>query len=258
MVTPLYTVGVLNPDGVLVDHLADRIYWAQGTGDTIRRAPLAGGGGVDILFNSVQGVNDPHYLAALRAPAGAAAPVITGGGQVGQQLLCSTGTWAPGEIASFLYRDPGGFAYQWSRDGTNIDGATGSTLTPTATGAYRCRVTGSNPAGSASQTSAARQIKPSNAFTFGKAKKNKKHGTAKLTVKVPGPGRVKLDKTKKVRSAKKHTPDAGKVKLLVKPKGKAKKKLGTKGRAKVKLDVTFTPNGGDPNTQTDSLTLVKR
>ncbi len=102
------------------------------------------------------------------------------------------------------------------------------------------------------------RIEPSNEFTLGKAKRNKKKGTAKLKVNVPGPGAVEIARTKKVKGASASAAAAGEVTLPVKPKGKARKKLKKKGKAKVALDVTFTPAGGEPNTQSESLKLVKK
>ncbi len=51
---------------------------------------------------------------------------------------------------------------------------------------------------------------------------------------------------------------ASKEKLPIKPKGKAKKKLSKKGKAKVKAKVTYIPDGGEPNTQSKRMKLVKR
>ena len=48
------------------------------------------------------------------------------------------------------------------------------------------------------------------------------------------------------------------VNLAVKAKGKAKKKLSRSGRAKVELEVTFTPTGGDPNSQAKTVKLIRR
>jgi hypothetical protein len=98
---------------------------------------------------------------------------------------------------------------------------------------------------------------PSNDFSFGKVKKNKRKGTAKLTVNVPGAGVLDLAKTKKVKADDESAEDAGKEKLSIKPKGKAKKKLNTKGKAKVKANVTYTPDGGTPNTEDKKIKLVK-
>jgi hypothetical protein len=97
-----------------------------------------------------------------------------------------------------------------------------------------------------------------NDFSFGKVKKNKRKGTAKLTVNVPGAGELDLAKTRKVQADDESAEDAGKEKLLIKPKGKVKKKLNTKGKAKVKANVTFTPEGGEPRTESKKVGLKKR
>jgi hypothetical protein len=156
-----------------------RIYWANGgdhpsqpssLANSIRRAPLAGGGGVDTLYGSAQG--SPLGVAVLRAPEGIAPPVVSwslilefggwqfGGGHSGlvdRRLSCSRGTWAADLPGCFLYRAPQAqsFSYQWQLNGADIGGATGSGYTPNAPGSYTCRVTAANRAGSASQTSAA-------------------------------------------------------------------------------------------------------
>ena len=149
-----------------------RIYWANAD-DTIRGAPLAPGGQVDTLYGSAQGVSSPSAVAVLRAPVGAGAPAVTwslmlpeqtfgglgfGGshsGPLGQRLSCSRGMWAADSVGSFLYRSPESFTYQWRLNGTDIGGATAANYTPTTTGSYSCRVTATNRAGSATQTSAA-------------------------------------------------------------------------------------------------------
>jgi hypothetical protein len=156
-----------------------RIYWSNGPartgwtgntpdpeGDSIRGAPLTAGGAVDSLYDSGDGVTIPLYLAVLRTPVGAGAPKISwslmlpvGGGHTGPldpQLSCSRGTWAADLPGSFLYRAPQtqSFAYQWRLNGTDIGGASASTYLPTGPGSYSCRVTATNAAGNATQTSA--------------------------------------------------------------------------------------------------------
>jgi PKD domain-containing protein len=151
-----------------------RIYLSNSGDNTVRGAPLAGGGTLDTLYGSAQGVAVPTALAVLRAPLGAGTPVIAWSlildlgnpfaglgfshahsGPLDQQLSCSRGTWAADVPGSFLYRAPQSFAYQWRLGGTDIGGATASKYTPTAPGSYTCRVTATNQAGSATQTSAA-------------------------------------------------------------------------------------------------------
>jgi 6-phosphogluconolactonase (cycloisomerase 2 family) len=99
---------------------------------------------------------------------------------------------------------------------------------------------------------------PSNEFSFGKVKRNKKKGTAKLIVTVPGPGGLELAKNKKVKGAEKPAEAAGRAKLPIKPKRKAKQKLDEKGKVKVKAEVTYTPTGGTSNTKQKKVKLIKR
>jgi hypothetical protein len=162
-----------------------QIYWSNGfvpamggqppnpSNKTIQRAPLAGSGAVDTLYGgSAIGTGLPVALALLRAPVGIGAPTISssfaldaedpfgdwhfGGGHSGalnQQLTCSFGSWAPDLPGCLLYRAPQSFAYQWMHDGIDIAGETANNYTTGAPGDYTCRVTASNHAGGAAQTS---------------------------------------------------------------------------------------------------------
>lgn len=100
---------------------------------------------------------------------------------------------------------------------------------------------------------------PSNAFTFGKPILNKKKGTAKLPVHVPGAGTLKLADVKKskkrVKAKTVQATAAGTVKLPVQPTKSGRSILEDKGKLKVKVAVTFTPTGGLAATQTRKLTL---
>jgi hypothetical protein len=100
--------------------------------------------------------------------------------------------------------------------------------------------------------------KPSNRFSFGKLKRNKKKGTAKLTVNVPGAGTLSLSGKGVVAKKSQAVSGAGSVKLLIKAKGKRKRTLARMGKAKLKVKVTFIPTGGDPNTQAKTVKLIKR
>jgi hypothetical protein len=111
--------------------------------------------------------------------------------------------------------------------------------------------------------------RPSNAFSFGKLKRNKKTGTGTLAVNVPGPGTLSLTGKGLVkrrsggtyrseRTLAKAVSAAGTVKLKIKAKGKAKKQLYRTGTVKVKAKVTYTPTGGDPNTKSKRVKLIKR
>lgn len=107
---------------------------------------------------------------------------------------------------------------------------------------------------------------PSNQFTFGKVKLNKRKGTAKLPVIVPGAGTLKLAGAglKPQRAlpggpgrVRKPVAGAGVVKLAIMPKGGKKATLSKAGKVTVKAKVTYTPTGGSPNTQTKRVKLKK-
>jgi len=100
---------------------------------------------------------------------------------------------------------------------------------------------------------------PSNVIVLGKPLLNKKKGTAKLPVTVPGAGTLTITdvkKTKKRIKAKALTATgAGVLNLPVKPTKRARKTLPDKGKLKLKVAVTFTPTGGFAATATRKLTL---
>jgi TolB protein len=98
----------------------------------------------------------------------------------------------------------------------------------------------------------------SNDFSFGKLRRNRKRGTAKLPVNVPGPGELDLAKTEKVKPQGKRAPAEAEVKFAIKPKGKSKRALRKKGKAKVLAKVTYTPDGGEPNTESKRLKLIDK
>jgi hypothetical protein len=143
---------VNGPDGVAVDHAAGRVYWANYGGTKIAYANLdntGGGGEIDTTGATVSG---PAYPVLLRAPSGAGAPSISGGSTPGSLLTCSQGTWTD-PLSAFVFQSPAAFAYQWSMNGADVAGANTSSYTAGSDGSYSCRVTASNQAGSATQTS---------------------------------------------------------------------------------------------------------
>ena len=100
-------------------------------------------------------------------------------------------------------------------------------------------------------------VPPSNAFTFGKVKLNKKKGVATLQVKVPGKGKLLLLGSKDVKSQNKSAKKKSTVTLTVKAKGKAAKTLKKKGKVKVKASVKFTPTGGRAKNKSKTVKLIK-
>jgi hypothetical protein len=107
-------------------------------------------------------------------------------------------------------------------------------------------------------------FEPSNSFGFGKLKRNKRKGTAILSVEVPNPGSLVLG-GKGVKGASaagavisKIVGAAGTVQLVIKAKGKQARKLKKKGKVGLKAKITYTPTGGDPATQTKKLKRKRR
>jgi hypothetical protein len=100
---------------------------------------------------------------------------------------------------------------------------------------------------------------PPNTFSFGKPALNKKKGTAKLPVVVPGAGTLTIadvKTTKKRIKTKTLTATlAGTLNLPIKPTKSARKTLSNKGKLKLKVAVTFTPTGGLAATAARKLTL---
>lgn len=95
-------------------------------------------------------------------------------------------------------------------------------------------------------------------ITLGKVKLNRKNGSAKMTVTVPGPGSLQaLGKTVKpsITGVKK----AGATTLVIKATGKARKKLRSKHKAKVSFTVEFIPEKNGPYaTAKKTITLKKK
>jgi hypothetical protein len=82
-------------------------------------------------------------------PVDTAPPTISGTPSAGQTLTCSTGVWS---------NVPTGYAYQWSRDGVAIAGATGRTYTVLGADeghTLTCTVTASNEAGAGGSATSA-------------------------------------------------------------------------------------------------------
>lgn len=105
---------------------------------------------------------------------------------------------------------------------------------------------------------AAPYVAPSSAFGFGKVRLNRRNGTATLSVKLPGPGGLKLFGNG-VRPVGRSAAEAGELKLPVSPKSpKVKRALRTTGSARVRVSVKFSPSGGIARTRARLVTLVER
>ena len=73
-------------------------------------------------------------------------------------------------------------------------------------------------------------VLPSNDFSFGKVNKNKKKGTAKLTVEVPAPGELDLAKTKKVKADEERGDHAGRGVCVDQAEGQGEEEAEQEGQ----------------------------
>jgi DNA-binding beta-propeller fold protein YncE len=234
-----------DPYGLALDPSLGRIYWGNyGNGEerlgAIGFANLAGGGGgINIASAPVDGPQDPLVL---KNPSGTGAPTIARSAKVRSELTCSQGSWAADFAGGFVYQAPTTYAYQWSKDGAAIPGATTPALAATTPGAYACAVTASNHAGSANQTSAPINVKAAKVkLTTKKKAKVKPGGVATFKVKGVNQGDLKSKNAKVcVKVPKKAAKD-----LKAKPKCKAlgKVKGGGKDSAKLKIKVGESASG---------------
>lgn len=87
-----------------------------------------------------------------------------------------------------------------------------------------------------------------------KLKRNKKKGTATLTVAVGAPGELVLS-GKKVKKRTKAPKAARNMKLTIAAKGKAVKALKRTGKVNVRLTLAYTPAGGTTSTLTRKVVL---
>ena len=106
-------------------------------------------------------------------------------------------------------------------------------------------------------------VKPTNAFTLGAITRNKKNGTATLTVNAPNPGELTASgngvrASSAGRAVISKSVGAGQAQLLIKAKGKKKKQLNQRGKVKLSVAVTYIPTGGDPSTQSVKVKLLKK
>lgn len=97
---------------------------------------------------------------------------------------------------------------------------------------------------------------PSNRFRFGRVLHNRRNGTVRLQVKLPGAGYIFLF-GKKVHAVTRKPKAAGSMWLTLHARVELNKRLKKIHRAPVRIRVTFTPNGGTPKTLHRSVALLR-
>jgi hypothetical protein len=100
-------------------------------------------------------------------------------------------------------------------------------------------------------------FEPTNAFTLRGFALHRKKGTATLKVRVPNPGDLVLsgNGVKGISGVAVTAP--GIVRLPIRATGRKRETLNETSRVRVRANVTYTPTGGDPSTQSRKLKLKK-
>jgi hypothetical protein len=188
----------------------------------------------------------------------AVSSIATGGAGAAQFDLSGTGSCigaslAPGAACKFSA------AFEPSRAGSQaatIEVLSNAPSSPDAASLFGTAVapTSAQAVAAASKPRAASQIRVDNAFAIGKAILNKRKGTARLPVAVPGPGTLIAvgAGTSTVPVSARET-----VKLRVRAHGRKLRALNRSGTATLRLTVTFIPVGGAPSSQIVKLRLRK-
>jgi hypothetical protein len=223
--------------GFAIDPTLNKLYWpnydnGENPTDGLGFASLSGGGGGNITPQAAP-FSGPQDLLVLKSPTGTGAPTVARARSGRSTLACSTGTWAADFAGSFVYQAPSGYAYQWTRNGQFISGATATTLTATTPGKYGCIVTAANQAGSAAQASAGVPVKAASLKLTTK-RKARVHPGAVATFKLKAVNQGDL-KSKNARVCVKLPKKAKKV--LKAPKCKSLGKLNGRGKRTAKLKI---------------------
>lgn len=220
--------------GLALDPANGTVYWGNYDGGNGENAGAIGfvrlsGGGGSITPSSAAPAIGPQDPVIVKSPTGTGAPLTTRNPKNRAELTCSSGSWGADAAGGNVYQAPNAFAYQWLRNGAPIANATASTFVAKSAGQYSCTVTGSNPVGSASQTSSAVNVKASKVKLTTK-KKAKADAGDLVTFKVKAVNQGDL-------AAKKSTKLCVKLPKAAKDDLKAPKckKLGLKGRGKKTL-----------------------
>jgi hypothetical protein len=126
-----------------------------------------------------------------------------------------------------------------------------------APGGYLVAVTVKDALGKTATHSASLLVKARNFFTIGKLKRNRRKGTATLTVTIPEPGTL-VSSGKGVKKATLRSAKGGALKVPIKAVGKSLRRLKEKGKLKLRLKIAYSPVGGDTSTQRHKVTLQKK
>ncbi|HET6869697.1 MAG TPA: hypothetical protein VFH80_27535 [Solirubrobacteraceae bacterium] len=267
--------GDAHPFGVAVD--AQHVYWTNQAVGTVGRANLDGSSpdpgfisgralvaavAVDSLpYATATSVSCTPVAVTLPAATSCTAMVTdtaTVGAPTGTVGFGSTGSGSFGAAASCMLVAT-----------SNAQAACQLTFTPslagpqTVTGEYLGEVRYAPSTGIAGLSvlappslSVSPSAKPSNSFALSKPKLNRRSGSAVLIATVPGPGTLRLA-GRRIKPLSRSVAGPGTVKLTIKGQPSTGRRLARTGKATITVEVTYTPTGGDPNTESKKLTLTR-
>jgi hypothetical protein len=103
---------------------------------------------------------------------------------------------------------------------------------------------------------------PESKFTVASVTRNRRRGTATVTVDLPNPGQLTASgagfRIASAAGALNKPVGAGQTQLVVRAKGKKRRKLDRKGRCKINVAIAYTPTSGDSRTRHAKFKLIKR
>jgi hypothetical protein len=109
------------------------------------------------------------------------------------------------------------------------------------------------------------RLRPRPQFSFGRLTRNRTRGTAKLVLELPGPGTVRLSRSRTVRGARvaRKRAGSGQIAVPIGARGKAQRKLdrarrGATVRVTVPIRITYRARGGEPRAKAKRVQLVRR
>jgi hypothetical protein len=98
------------------------------------------------------------------------------------------------------------------------------------------------------------QVRASNDFSQGKLRYNRRRGTARVALTVPGPGAL-VAHGRFVRRFRRAVNAPGTYSVRVAAKGKRLRRLHRVGKVKVVAKLSYTPTGGERRTRTRTVLL---
>jgi hypothetical protein len=251
---PASVAGGDNPFGIAIDAAGENVYVTVYTDSKLRHYAVGAGGGLTLSGTPNDLGASPNAVVVRDDVIGPAATIDSG----------PSGTVAGGNASFTFSASEPGSTFECRLDSGSFSPCTSPrAFNSLGEGAHTFAVRATDPWDNAGAPDTRAWTvdfpdPPANEFTFGRVKRDRGKGTAVLAVQVPGPGDLVLAASRKVKAGEARAEAAGKATVPIRAAGKAKRKLRRAGKVTVRATVTFTPDGGDPNTESTSVLLKKK